>query len=63
MDKIRRCIKAEPEGWRHVDGLSASDAGELLDWLEVHGWEQHELRFEPEHGFIVRWRCGKANSP
>jgi hypothetical protein len=55
IDKVRRGVEAEPDGWRRVSGLSTIEAQMLLDWLEINDCEQRELLFDPQRGFTVRW--------
>jgi hypothetical protein len=45
---------AEP-GWQTRQGLTLSEAENLLDQLEVRGGVQRELRVEAD-GVTVRWR-------
>lgn len=44
-----------PESWVDRSNLTLEQAEQLLDWLEAHGYKWHELTFQPERGFTVRW--------
>lgn len=37
-----------------LQGLSKTEAEDLLDWLESHGLADFEVRYETERGFTIR---------
>jgi hypothetical protein len=54
------CVRERPqtdaEGWDYCEELSKTEAENLLDWLEAHGYTQREVTHVEDHGFTVRWR-------
>jgi len=45
----------EPE-WHEMSGLTKPQAEQLLDWLEVHGFEQRQVVVGADKLFVVRYR-------
>lgn len=45
----------DPGEGRMVGGLSVTEAGELLDWLEGHGIRDREVQITPDGRMAVRW--------
>ena len=48
--------KADDPGWLEVSGLGKPQAEQLLDWLEVNGFEQRQILMGPDNSFVVRYR-------
>ena len=48
--------KAEEPEWLEVGGLGKPQAEQLLDWLEVNGYEQRQIVMGPDESFVVRYR-------
>ena len=46
---------AEPE-WLEVSGLGKPQAEQLLDWLEINGFEQRQVVLGADNAFVVRYR-------
>ena len=42
-------------GWTRRDGLTKTQAEELLDWLDANGYQQRRLSLD-EQGFVVCYR-------
>jgi hypothetical protein len=56
MEMVRLGAAPDESGRRTIDGLSRTDAEELLDWLDNQSISDKELSFDPAAGFTVRWR-------
>jgi PAS domain S-box-containing protein len=44
-------------------GLSKAEAEEMLDWLEVNGFQRRGVRYGGKKGFTVRWEATPARRP
>jgi DNA-binding response OmpR family regulator len=42
---------------RQATGLSKTEAEDLLDWLENHGYSGREVDYQEGKGFVVRWQA------
>jgi CheY-like chemotaxis protein len=54
LQVVGRQVRRPPPEW--VNGLSKTEAEDLLDWLEANGYPSAEVSFQPKHGFAVRCR-------
>jgi hypothetical protein len=50
-------------GWLQVAGLGKPQAEQLLDWLEVNGFEQRQVVLGPDGSFVVRYRPRSPRGP
>jgi hypothetical protein len=59
---VARAKTAGPE-WVEVAGLAKPQAEQLLDWLEVNGFEQRQVVLGADGSFVVRYRPRSPRSP
>ena len=52
----------QPE-WLEVGGLGKPQAEQLLDWLEVNGYEQRQIVMAPDNSFVVRYLPRSLRGP
>jgi hypothetical protein len=55
--------KTSGPAWLEVTGLSKPQAEQLLDWLEVNGFEQRQVVLGPDGSFVVRYRPRSSRGP
>jgi hypothetical protein len=48
--------KADEPEWLEVSGLGKPQAEQLLDWLEINGFEQRQILMGADESFVVRYR-------
>ena len=49
--------------WLEATGLGRQQAEQLLDWLEVNGFEQRQVVLGPDGSFTVRYRPRSLRGP
>ena len=60
IEKMQRCAEPDSAGWMSLSQLNLAEAEALLDWLQDQSVGETALDFDPEQGFIVRWRGSSA---
>jgi hypothetical protein len=59
---VARATTDGPE-WLEVTGLGKPQAEQLLDWLEVNGFEQRQIAMGPDESFVVRYLPRSLRGP
>ena len=54
---------ADPPEWLEVGGLGTPQAEQLLDWLEINGFEQRQIVVAPDNSFVVRYLPRSLRGP